>query len=313
MRKVLFNESNQRDLEDKGYTKVQVLSNEEIIYLLAELKKLRPDNDFAPNADNNPYITYHDSRIDKDIDYKQKASELIKEVFLPHADRFLDKYKIITSSFFIKPVGKGDLSPHQHSFVATNLNDTAVIMWCPLVDVGKLNGTLQVVEGSHKIVPIINAFSYPNFFLEYPEEIKKYSTPIILKAGEGVIFDNNLIHWSERNCSAIPRFVVASMFIPSDVVPVFYYFDQSKPEYFEVFEINNDFYFQYSFTDTFERPGHLKSLGFIENKNGKLSKEEFIFLLKKGEEVKPRFHITDKMKSTNKFAIFKQIKSYFRV
>jgi len=37
-----------------------------------------------------------------------------------------------------------------------DLNDTSITVWCPLVDADERNGSLHVVEGSHKIVPDVS-------------------------------------------------------------------------------------------------------------------------------------------------------------
>lgn len=310
MRNILFDENSQKELETKGYTIVQFLSDEEIVYLRSELNKLRPEQNYSSYKDK---LSYHDSRADKDVYYKQHSTNLINKVFLPHVNRLLIECENIASSFFIKPPEKGEVEPHQHSPVTTNIKETPVVIWCPLVDVSESNGTLQVVEGSHKIVPGIFAYDYPNFFANYRETIKEYSKPINLKAGNALIFDNNLIHWSGINKTGSSRFVAVSMYYPKESKPVFYYYNKDVPKYFEVFEINRDFYLQYSLQCSMDRPKDFKSLGFVKNKNCEITEDEFVAMLKKGDEIKPEIHIYDSANETKeKFKVLKHIKQFFR-
>lgn len=308
MNSILFDDNCQKELDQKGYTKVQFLSPEEIAYILRELRELRPNNDFAPNADGE--ITYHDTRMDKSDDYKRRASDLINNVFSPRANQCLNGYEHLMSSFIIKAPGKGDLAPHQHPHLTTNVDDKSVVIWCPLVDVGEQDGTLQVVEGSHKIG--IGYYALGNFFANHLEKIKPCSTPIIMKAGEGLIFDNNLIHWSDKNRGATARIAAVGVFVPVGSKPGFYYYDPNATKHFEVFEVSKDFYFQYPLPNLFDRPHHLKSLGFVENNNRMFSEKEFFALLNIGGELKPEIRISrNTMKSNRKVNTLKRIRSFF--
>lgn len=311
MKSVFYDEHHQNELDQKGYTKVEFLSPEEVAYILRELRQLRPNNDFAANAEGEWQLTFHDTRMDKDDDYRRKATNLINKVFSPRANQFLKEYEILLSTFFIKPPGQGDLYPHQHPAFTTNVDDTYVLIWCPLVDVGEHNGTLQVIEGSHKIVPGIAAFGHPDFFASYGETIKQCSRHISLKAGEAVICDNNLIHGSDKNHAATPRIVAVGVFRPIESTPVFYYYNPNAPEHFEVFEINNEFYLQYRLNELFPRPNHLRSLGFVQNNARPLSEEEFVALLNSGGKLKPEIHISsERLKSNEGLNILKRIRLF---
>lgn len=312
MRRILFDEKAQKEFLQKGYVKVPFLSGSEVALLLELLEQLHPNNSFDIQTDEDSKLGFYYSVMDADIEYKRKATENIQKVFAPHVDRLFDGYKILTSSFFVKPPQGGFLDAHQHFPITTNINDISVIIWCPLVDVDESNGTLQVVEGSHKIVPGVLAFGYPPFFTDYFETIRKCSKPISLKAGEALIFDNNLIHWSTENTTAKYRFTAQVLALPAEKQPVFYYFDKNLPDKFEVFEINKEFFIKQILLELFEkRPENLNSLGFIKNENQTISEENFIEMLKQGSEILPEIHFIKEEKS-QKMNLFAKIKTMFR-
>lgn len=282
MRKVLFDENSQEELASKGYTKVsQVLSGEEIDYLLKELISLSPGDKFAPDKNGEFGFTFHCTFLDTDVNYKRHAQKLINKVFSPCVESLLSDYKILTGNFFIKPPGTGELMVHRNWTFVEDINDTTITLWCPLIDVDETNGTIQLVEGSHNIIPHITTPTASPFFKNFENKIlDKYSKPISLKAGEGLIFDDNLLHGSGNNKSTYPRYVAQIVCVPKDSKSVIYYLDQNSSENrFEIFEIDSDFFIGNMMTDILTRPNHLKSLGFVNNKNTIVSEEEFYALL----------------------------------
>jgi len=292
MRKIFFDENHQKELMQKGYTIAQLLSDEEIAYLLKELENLHPDDNFSPNNASLNF-TYHCTFLDSNIEYKKKADDLIRGVFSSHIQRLLVDYEIRTCNLFVKPPGVGEIEAHQHWPPIQDLNDTTLTIWCPLVDTNVTNGTLHVVEGSHKIVPEIPYPAYRAFFKDFEEALfKKYLKPISLKAGECIIFDDNLIHWSPVNQSSSPRYAIQVLCLPKNTKPVFFYLNQSKPESkFEIFEADSEFFITHSIPDLINGNIHSKSLRcFVENKNRPITEEEFVDLLERGDEIRQKIY-----------------------
>lgn len=252
MRNILFNDYDQEELINKGYIIKPFISSEECASLLDKFLQLNPNDKFAPSGNENfTRSTIHTTFLDTNEDYKRKADELIREVFSSHIESLLNNYKILTGNFFVKPSGRGKLDIHQNWSFLQDVNDTTLTVWCPLVDVNELNGTIQLVEGSHKITPNIVTPNCPPAYNGLEEIIvNNYSKPISLKAGDCLIFDDNIIHWSGKNKSSSPRYVVQILCIPIESKPVFYYLDPTTPEKgFEVLEMDKDFFIENSITD----------------------------------------------------------------
>src|SRR5947209_20077215 len=150
MRTILSDPAQQQELRRKGFAMVPFLSAAEVKHILDELQYLRPDDNFAPDGKGATKSTYHCSFLDTNLAYKRSASELIRRVFSPRVAQYLVGYEILNSNFYVKPPGTGRFQIHQN-WPAININDTSVTIWCPLLDTDESNGTIQVVEGSHKI------------------------------------------------------------------------------------------------------------------------------------------------------------------
>lgn len=275
MRKVFLTTKLQQEFERKGYVVLPLLSAEEVSFVLSELQLMKPDDNFNPDRPPGQ-PSYHLTDADTNVEYKRTAKKIIASVLAPHIERVFDNYKIMGANFIIKPPSKGRFPVHHDwTFVADPENYTSLTLWCPLVDTDESNGTLQVVESSHNIVSDI-APSTVDFYCKNIESaiVEKYSIPLDIKADECVIFDRGLLHHSDINRTAYPRYVMQAIVIPTEIPPVFYYFDKIVPEKgFEIFQMEPDFFI---FQDRSKKPINLKSLGFIENRNKFLTEEEFI-------------------------------------
>ncbi|MBW4473282.1 MAG: glycosyltransferase [Stenomitos rutilans HA7619-LM2] len=285
MRNVFQSAALQQEFERNGYVIMPLLSAEEISLVLSELQLMTPDDNFNPDRLlDQP--SYHLTDIDTNIEYKQTAKNFIAGVLAPYIERVFDDYKILGANFIVKPPGKGRfLVHHDWTFVADPKKHTSLTIWCPLIDTDESNGTLQVVESSHNIVSDI-ATSTVDFYCKNIEStiIEKYSKPLDLKAGNCVIFDQSLLHHSDINRTAQPRFVMQAIVVPTEINPVFYYFDRNSPEQgFEVFQIDPSFFI---YADFSQRPANAKSLGFIENRNKYLTEKEFVEKMQKGQQSK---------------------------
>jgi ectoine hydroxylase-related dioxygenase (phytanoyl-CoA dioxygenase family) len=84
--------------------------------------------------------------------------------------------------------------PHQ-DWISMKSSDNSVVIWIPLVDVNKKNGSVIFYPGTHKLGPLnyerIGGFAKVNI----PDEYKKTIQPE-LKVGDVVIFSTLLVHES---------------------------------------------------------------------------------------------------------------------
>ena len=231
MMRTIFND---RDLQssflEQGFVQVPMLAPSEIETILARLPDLEPADKFAPAGDSGFGQTYHCSFLDKSVAYKRRTFALISTVFGPYVERYLCGYRILSCNFYVKPPGTGTFVIHQNWPTIPNIHDTTVTIWCPLADVVAANGALQFVPGSHKILPHVEGPMSLGYFNQFRQTlIDKYLKPNPMAAGEALIFDDGLIHWSANNDSETPRVAIQIACVPVDTTPVFFFFDPQHP------------------------------------------------------------------------------------
>ena len=278
MLNTFLSQKHQKHFEEKGYITTPLLLPEEVQYILEQLKKMQPDDGFDPNRSGRKLTDYHCTFLDTNTEYKRQAKKLIKDFFFPASKKILDNYKILDGNFYIKQPGKGVFQPHQNwTMIRETETCATVTIWCPLIDTDAVNGTIQVVKGSHKLVPDIATVTAKRYFDNFIGEIEKYSKHIPLKAGESIIFDDTLLHFSGRNKSKEPRYAIQVMMIPDELEPIMYYLDESKGNNdFEIFKIDDSFFITKNAQNFAQRPSEYKSLGFVKNVNTLITEEEFM-------------------------------------
>ena len=293
MRKIFNDDSLQDSFLHAGYVQVPMLPPEDVAYILSRLSSLRPDDGFTPAAANEWDRTYHCSFLDTSVEYKRRTHELIKSIFTPYIAEYLHGYEVLNCNFYVKPPGTGTFAIHQNWPALADLNDTTVTVWCPLVDVVASNGALQFVEGSHKILPHVEGPNSPAYFSNFrPELIKKYLKPHPMSAGEALIFDDGLIHWSANNDSVEARIAIQILCVPADAQPVYLFEDPAHPERLEIIEVDSDFFVTSQVGDLMVRQPHWKHLGYKDNKNRQITEAEFAELLARGDEIRQEVYAT---------------------
>lgn len=285
---IFKNAEDEKQYIESGYVKKMLLRPDEVSYLLNELLKLKPDDNYAPDRASN----YHCTFLDTNETYKRATNALFKSFFNPVVEQHFNDYHVWNANFYVKPPGAGKFEIHQNWTHVKEEKYTSFTIWCPLVDTTLENGTIAVVPGSHKIRPDIATMDVPYYFAEFEDKlVEKYLEPVPCKAGECVIFEDGVIHFSDINKSAQPRYALQILIGPRYSTPVYYYYNPGEPaKGFEVFEIDEEFFMRNSFLTFKERPHFQKSTGFVKNTNQVISEEEFISALQKGPERRREFY-----------------------
>ncbi len=272
----IFKDTNQQAFfEEKGYVAVDLLDDAQLTAIKKALDDMRPNDGFTPKGRSSDY---HCTFLDTNLEYKEAVYELIHKYFQPLLDKYVHDFTILNGNFYVKPAGSGTFEIHQNWHHNPRPQDTTLTIWCPLLDVTRENGTLEVVPGSHKIVPDVATVNVPYYFKNFEQALlDKYLEPIPLKAGQGLIFDDSLIHYSSQNETREPRTAIQIETHPVDMQPVYYHLDREDPgPDFEVFAVTRDFFLNGNIHNMTQRPEGLTSLGFQPNENALLSEEEFL-------------------------------------
>jgi hypothetical protein len=130
---------------------------------------------------------------------------------------------------------------HQDMTLVDESEYTGINIWCPLVDLNDNNGLLYALPESHRFFPTYRGASLPTIYKNVYEEVKKYSTPLYLKAGKAVIFYQSILHWSKPNLSNSIRPVTNTYFTYKDARFQICYLNPTQPDKVEVFEQSDSF------------------------------------------------------------------------
>lgn len=274
----------EKAFDEKGYVVVPFLSSEEVEQLKQQFfdtieesggPRTSEHTDFETKAD----ISYDFTFIDKNVGYKKKVYDIITEKFKARADAYLDEYTPIIANYIRKQEGGGEVPMHQNWAFVDEMKYTSVSIWVPLVDSDEANGTLQIVEGSHKKFGKLRGPMIPWELRGIKEEIvSKHLTPMNVKAGQGVILDDSIVHYSNINKTPGLRLAIQLIMIPKAAASVHYHLDRTKDEHrVTMLETDVDFYMNFH---PWLKPVGMKELATLPYREELFSYNDFLKAMK---------------------------------
>lgn len=239
------------DFKQKGYVIINLLDQQTVLQLRQEVSQLDAGVD-AP---------FYTSLWSSNAEYRKKVDELIHRAILPRVASYFHQYEPLFGDLLVKrPSLTKDFPVHQDwTFVDEDVF-TSVYVWCPLQDVGYLNGNLQVVEGSHHFLDRIRGANIKVSYESIKPEIKKrFLKSIPLKAGQAILFNQALLHASPPNRSLKTRIAMGLLMLPKEADIYHYFYDKEKAEVKRI-KANKDFFMHYS--ENFDFQNALKNNSF---------------------------------------------------
>lgn len=276
-KRIFKNDEHQQLFEKQGFFTVPFISEEEVKQLDELFNSLHPDL---------PQQGFVSGSYSSDFSYKKKASDEVVKIFTKHYERLFTNYQPFGAAFLFKmPSQSSELAIHQDWTIVDEEKFVALNCWVPLTDVNENNGALQVVPGSHyDSFKTLRAPTLPFFFSGNDDIVIKESVPMCVKAGEAVILNQSVIHYSPPNRSDKIRKAITAGVKSKGAPMKFHYSDSSKNNsQVEVFDMPEDFLisFENFAKDIFERPKMGSSAGFIDYKVPALSRQELIDTISK--------------------------------
>lgn len=272
--KRVFKENNlQEEFDRNGYVIIDYYNQEEVQYLLNLYKELHPvdEKGFFP------------STFSKDKNYRITADQQIRKVGSRSMEQYLTDYKVVCGSFIVKSPGEDSIMDvHQDMTLVDESEFTGINIWCPLVDIKEDNGLLYALPGSHRIFPTYRGPSIPTIYQNVYEEVRNYSVPLFLKAGQAVVFDQSILHWSKPNLSNQVRPVTNTYFTNNEARFQICYFDKSIHGKVEIFSQDETFMtnFDQFGENIYDRPKIGLSRGMFDYNFPLLTKEHLDGLYK---------------------------------
>ncbi|MCS6819200.1 MAG: phytanoyl-CoA dioxygenase family protein [Chitinophagales bacterium] len=250
----------QKQFESEGYVITELFNSDDIIKLEQIFKEHHSDNItpfFATTYSPNP-------------EHRKKIESSILQVAKNKLDSVFFDYQIVTGCFIVKSPGpESYLHVHQDMTLVDEREFTGINIWSPLVDLNEHNGALYILPGSHRFFPTYRGHTIKGIYDSIQEEIKDYMMPLYLKAGQAVIFDQSIIHFSPPNLSEQIRIVTNIFITHCDARFIICYHDKSDPAWkgkVELFEEDLNFMTDYEQfgSNIYDRPKIGRSLGLVD-------------------------------------------------
>jgi hypothetical protein len=182
----------QKDFEQKGYVLVpSLLDRKAIDTLLVLFAKFQGEY-------SGPF---HSSHFSTNTIYKREVHDLISATLSPLAAPFLNDFIPIWGNFMIKnPHSAASMDLHADWTYVDELRYRSLAIWVPLVDVNIENGCFGIIEGSQKIVNTVRGPLIRQSTREHESEWeKRYGKTFLMKAGDAILYDHALLHYSPPN------------------------------------------------------------------------------------------------------------------
>lgn len=285
---VFKDESLEKEFNEKGYVKLPFLNATEIEYLKKKFfdtiaQSGGPKTSGEVDFDSKSLITYDFTFIDKNTDYKKKVFDIITEAFQEKTSQILNNYRPIIANYIRKQKDGGEVPMHQNWAFVDEVKYTSVSVWVPLVDSNEENGTLQMVDGSHKRFGQFRGPMVPWELRHLKEDIiANHLTPMNVKAGECVILDDSIIHYSNINTTSGLRLAIQLIMVPQEATTLHYHLDrETDASNIQILETDLNFYMDFH---PWLKPIGKKHLGSVPFKEQNFTYQDFLNGLKS-----PRF------------------------
>lgn len=250
---VFRNPELQRQFDVDGYVLLrQFLGKEEVEALKRAYFDLLPESGGAMTGEEADFkssseITYDFTFIDRNWEYKQKVFDVISAAFAPHYTPLLADYTPIIANFIHKGEDGGEVPLHQNWAFVDETRYTSVSIWVPLVDSTRANGTLEIAPGSHKRFGQYRGPMVPWECEQIKEAIlRDYLVPMEAEAGDCVVLDDSVVHYSNINRTDGLRLTIQLILIPQGVPSLHYHLDRAaNPDEVRILEVDRDFYMRF--------------------------------------------------------------------
>ena len=266
MRRLFKDEKLQAEFEENGFVVVPMLTERDLESLLAVFHRYFPK---VPDG-------FSSSSYLNDFETKKQISEAAQQILAPRIADWLEGHRSLGSAFLCKSPGENSMLPmHQDWTIVDEEQFDAVNIWTPLTTVSELNGTLQMLPGSHRTFNELRAPTIPFLAMGNEELLKPHMVKMEVKPGDAVILNQACMHHSGPNNTDEPRIAITSGATSQEAELRFNYWDK-EAEMLETFAMDDDFLLRFDnfFEDIFQRPKHGESVGVNPFQYRILTKEE---------------------------------------
>lgn len=250
MPQVLFDEKNEAHFLEKGYALPEAVPEAVLEALLRFTAQRVPDN----------IQGFHTTHFSTDSDYKKQIHDGLIDIVNPYLQKILVRHVPVFANFMLKPGGGNNPMPlHADWTYVDEADDFSLSVWIPLTDTVPLNGCIGVIPYSQHLSHAIRGPRIKQ--AEFPCNetlIAELGRLIPLKAGQPLIYDHRLLHYSTANDTPILRPAVNISLVPRGAHMIHYTWPEGTDR-IRRYEVEDpDFFTEY---DNFQIPQKGKLTG----------------------------------------------------
>jgi len=232
MKSLFKNSMLQEEVDRKGYVIIPFLHESQI----HSLRRL-----YEESINQASVSDLYESSRHNSLERNQQINQAI-HAELEHAGKdIFNACQLYGGTFMVKSHEKSTMLPaHQDWSIVEEDEYNTLFIWCPLQDVTALNGGLFVLEGSHKYFDVIRSGTYPSNRYILPYSLHHCVKDISLRAGEAILYSDQVLHGSHSNQGQEDRVVVTGQIIEQGARLV--YFQKKNEEEVDIYPADQAFY-----------------------------------------------------------------------
>jgi hypothetical protein len=234
----------QKQFDQKGYVLLPSLLSDVDIRTLTDLFVRFQSECIGP---------FHTSHFSTDVAYKKQTHDTIVDVVFPKVAPYLNDFAPLFGNFMVKnPDPTVALDLHADWTYVDEQRFNSVAVWVPLIDVDAQNGCLGVIDGSQKVTNKIRGPLIRQSSRDHESEWeKRYGKLLPMKAGDAIIYDHALLHYSQANKTSKARPALNLSLAPAQAPWIHYCMPEGAAD-IEMYSVTDtEFYIKYNH---FKRP-----------------------------------------------------------
>jgi len=197
-----------------GYVKIESIPSEILEQLQAFYKAHHPKN----------IDGFHTTHFSTDKEYKKLVNDGLIEILTPVIDDLLAGYTPAFANFMVKTGGGNNPMPlHADWTYVQEPENISISMWIPLVDTITQNGCLGVIPYSQHLSQNIRGPKITQVLPPYDAMlIQRMGKLIPIKAGQAILYDHRLLHYSTANNTNAARPALNVSIVPKSTEIIHY-------------------------------------------------------------------------------------------
>ncbi len=234
MKTLLRSANLQAELERDGFAVTHLLSAEQVQSLLGLYHR---------HIQEEVSGLYESSRH-QSLAVNRSINQAIRAQVEIAGQHLFEDCRIYGGTFMVKSHINCEVLPlHQDWTVVEKQKYQTFFLWCPLMDVSVRNGCLFVLPGSHRYFDTLRSGTYPSDRFILPPELHRSVIDVPLRAGEAIIYSDDVFHGSHANNGSAGRIVATARVMEKDAQLV--YFHKSGDSVVDVYPADEDFYLKH--------------------------------------------------------------------